>query len=76
MERTNESSRTFTENLPKTFRKTNFHKISPKSFSLGFLLIFKFSESYPKTQREFPEKQSLTSFIKSIFPSFITFRSF
>ena len=59
-----------------SFRKNIFHEISLKSFSKGYLLIFKFSENCPKAHREFPEKLSLTSFIKSIFPSFITFRSF
>ena len=38
------------------FRKIIFREISPKSFSEGFLLIFKFSENCPKTHREFPEK--------------------
>ena len=38
------------------FRKIIFHEISPKLFSQGFLLIFKFSENCPKTHREFTEK--------------------
>ena len=68
------------ENIPKIcrqfFRKIIFHEISPKSFSQGFLMIFRFSENCPKTHREFPEKQSFTSFAKSIFLSFTTFRNF
>ena len=47
---------TFTENLPAIFRKIIFREHSPKSFSYGFLLIFKFSENCPKTLWEFPEK--------------------
>ena len=61
---------TFTENLPTIFRKFIFQEASPKSFPQGVLLIFKFSENCPKTHREFSEKLSLTSFIKSIFPEF------
>ena len=42
--------------FPDNFRKIIFHEISPKSFSQGFLLIFKFSKNCPKTHLEFPEK--------------------
>ena len=52
----NENIRKFTENFPTIFQKITFHEISPKSFSQGFWLIFKFSENCPKTHREFPEK--------------------
>ena len=43
---------TFTDNLPTIPPKNIFHKIGPKSFSQGFLLIFKFSENCPKTHQE------------------------
>ena len=42
--------RTFTKNFPTIFRKIIFHEISPKSFSWGFLLIFKISKICPKTE--------------------------
>ena len=64
----NEIFRTFTDNSPK---KIFFHKIRPKSFSQGFLLIFKFSKNssriFPKIigqefyQKHFPE---LCNFLK------------
>ena len=47
---------TFTENLPTIFRKNIFHEISPKSFSQGFLLSFKFCENCLKTHQEFHKK--------------------
>ena len=68
--------RTFTENLPTIFQKIILHEISPKLFPQNFLLIFKFSKNCPKTHREFPEKISLTSFIKTSFPSLITYEVF
>ena len=48
--------RTLTENFPTIVREIIFHEISQKSFRKDFLLIFNFSESCPKTHREFPEK--------------------
>ena len=60
------------EYSPRIFRKITFHEISVKSFSQGFLLIFKLSENSQRISR----KLLLTSYLKSIFPSFITFRSF
>ena len=47
--------RKYSEQSPTILRKT-FHEIRPKSFSQGFLLIFKFSENCPKIHREFSEK--------------------
>ena len=39
------------QQLPTILIET-FHKIYPKSFSKGFLLIFKFSKNCLKTQQE------------------------
>ena len=69
----NEKFRTFTENLQTIFQKILFHEINPKSFSEGFLTIFKFSENFPKTHREYPKKIIAHEFYEM---SFITFRSF
>ena len=57
----------FTEKLPTIFRKVTLHEICSKSVSSGFLLIFKFSESCPRTHRAF-QKIIFTSFSKGVFP--------
>ena len=67
--------RTFTENLRTISRKIIFHEISLKSFSQGFLLIFKLSENLPRIsrkviahefyQKHFPEFDSLAKFSES-----------
>ena len=45
------------ENPPILCRKITFQEICPKSFSKDFLLIFKCSESCPKTHRAFSKTQ-------------------
>ena len=67
--------RTFTENLPIIFRNF-FREIIPKSFSQGFLLIFKFSENCPKTYREFPDELIAHEFYQKHFPEFYNFPKF
>ena len=64
--------RTFAENLPTIFRKIIFREISPKSFSRGFPLIFKFSENCPKTYRELPEELITREFYRKRFPELET----
>ena len=66
---------TLTDNLPTILRKNIFHEISPKSFSQGFLLIFKFSENFPKTHREFSGKNRSRVLLKT-FPEFYNFPKF
>ena len=48
------------------------HKISQKSLSQSFLLIFKFSENYPKAYREFPENNRSRD-SSTAFPAFYCF---
>ena len=68
----NENIRTVTDNLPTILKKNIFHEIRPKSFSQGFLLIFKivrkFTENFPKIiAQEFYQKH---------FPKFYNFPKF
>ena len=58
-----------------SFPKFTFHKLVQNHFFQGFLWIIKFSENCPETHKELPRKV-LTSFIKSIVPSFIPFITF
>ena len=51
----------------REFPQNIFHEIFSKSFPQGFSLIFKFSQNFLKTHREFAGKLSLTGFAKSIF---------
>ena len=50
--------------------------LSPKSFSQGFLLIFKFSENCPKTHQKFPEKNIAHELYQKQFPEFFNFPKF
>ena len=67
--------RTFTEDLQTIFRKIIFSRNSPKSFSLGVLLIYRFSENCPKTHREF-RKIIVHEFYQKHFPEFHKFPKF
>ena len=67
--------RTLTDNLQTILPKKIFHEISPQPFSQGFLLILKFSEHFPKTDREFSEK-TVHEFYQKHFPEFHNFRKF
>ena len=67
---------TFTEDLATIFRKIIFREISPKSFSQGFPLIFKFSEDCPKNYRELPEEVITGEFYQKHFPEFYNFPKF
>ena len=71
------------ENIPKklhrefsnNFLKYYFQEISPKTFSQGFLLIFKFSENCPKVPR-ISVIIIVHQFYQKYFPEFTIFRSF
>ena len=67
---------TSTDNLPTIFRKIIFHEINPKSFSEGFLTVFKFPENFPKTYREYPEKIIAQKFYQKHFHEFYNFPKF
>ena len=68
--------RTLTENLQTIFRKIIFREISPKSFSQGFLLIFKFSENCQKNYRELHEELITHELYQTRFPEFYNFPKF
>ena len=59
-----------------TDREIIFREISPKSFSQGFPLIFKFSENCPKNYRELPEELITREFYQKRFPKFYDFPKF
>ena len=58
------------------FRKIIFDEISPKSFSQGFLLIFKFSENSPKISPRISRKIIVQDFHQKHFSRFYNFPKF
>ena len=76
MEGENENIPKIRREFPDNFRKIIFYEISPKSFSQGFLLIFKFSENCPKTNQEISRKIIVHEFHQKYFPEFYNFLKF
>ena len=68
--------RTFTDNLPTILGKNVFHEIRPKSFSQGFLLIFKFFQKLSENSGRIFRKIIAQEFHEKHFSEFYNFPKF
>ena len=68
--------RTFTDNLPTILGKNVFHEIRPKSFSQGFLLIFKFFQKLSENSGRIFRKIIAQEFHEKYFSEFYNFPKF